>query len=98
MLRICSRCAALFLRLAARQRDGEGGAAAGRALDGDAPAERGGQLAADGEAEAGALAAALGGVERLEDARGVFGRDADAVVAHRQLEHAVARARRDGDV
>src|SRR5690242_6945042 len=68
-----------------RQREGEGRALARAALGGDVAAVAQEDAPADREAHAAALIGlgAVEALERLEDARPVLGREADAVVAHR---------------
>src|SRR5260221_522831 len=62
----------------ARQEDREGGALAGLAVDEDEAAGLLDDAVDGGEAEAGAGADFLGREERLEDAREILARDADA--------------------
>src|SRR6266568_4532484 len=76
----------------------EGGALAWLALHLDATLERARDLAADGEAQPGALAARLGGVEGLEDALALLGRDAGAGVRHLQRQQAVVAAGAHGQL
>jgi hypothetical protein len=85
--------------------DGEEERAAGpgNALEPDAAAHEVHEAAADGEAEPGAAVLAGGGHvglrEGLEELRRLFGRHADARVAHGELElHLVARALEQLDV
>ena len=67
-----------------REEDLEGGAFVGLALDGDGAAMLLDDAPGDEQAQAGAVG--FGGEERLEQARHVLGRDADAVVLDREPE------------
>ena len=73
----------------------EGGALAGVALDPDLAAQQLGQAFADGQAQPGAAVVASGGgvhlLERLEQAALLVQRDADAGVAHGEMQQPLLR-------
>src|SRR5260370_9047585 len=73
------RMVAIVVLSAEREENGEAGTAPGRRLDLDSPAVRRHDPPGDGEAEAGS--SGLSGIEGLEDAAPLLGRDAAAGIA-----------------
>src|SRR5262249_35738371 len=89
------------VRRLGRQPQGEGRSDADRGVDVDAAAVVDRDVLDDGEAEPGATgvprAGLVGAVEPFEDAVEVLGRDADALVADRDIDHVGGGADLDDD-